>query len=189
MDIRRDSFRESELNLHEITTGMSCGDAVAFNSFFDAYYPRLYRYLFVVAGGNEALAKDCIQDAMLRIIRHVKPCDNEPAFWGWLTRVVKSVFIDEMRKRKRRQMFVLPEDFWRGAESSDDGLIAALDAAITELSEDEQTLLKGYYFEKKNHQLLANEKDITAKAVESRLARTRKKLKALLSRSVCHAEE
>lgn len=165
---------------------MSRGDSDAFNAFFDAYHTRLYRYILVVSGGNEALSKDCLQDAMIRIIRSIRPCDSERTLWSWLTRVMKSVFIDEMRKLKHRQNAVLPEDFWRESGSADNKLLVALDDAVSGLNEQERELVSACYHKRRTHRQLAEQMDTTPKAIESKLARIRVKLKSKLIQDMNH---
>ncbi len=48
------------------------GDETAYRIFYDAYFDRLLRYLLVVTGGNEEVAREALQLALVRVVRHVK---------------------------------------------------------------------------------------------------------------------
>src|SRR5512136_2585698 len=67
-----------------LTDGMSRGDEAAFQEFHQRYFSRLLRYLFVVAGGQEEVAREALQSAFVRVALHVRPFDAASAFWNWL---------------------------------------------------------------------------------------------------------
>lgn len=70
------------------------------------------RFLYNVAyrlAGNDHDARDLVQEALLRIRRGL--ATYEPgSLEGWLARIVTNVFLDEMRRRRRRPAAALPED-------------------------------------------------------------------------------
>jgi RNA polymerase sigma factor (sigma-70 family) len=57
-----------------------------------------------------------------------------------------------------------------------------LHACLAQLEQAERRLVQGKYLEGKSYELLAREHGLTPKAIESRLARIRKKLKSLMLR-------
>src|SRR5262245_1383404 len=85
---------------------MMKGDELAYRIFYDAYYERLRRYLLVVTAGDELATRDALQSAFVRVVRHIKEFPSEGVFWGWLTVVARSAFIDQTRKRKRYWSFL-----------------------------------------------------------------------------------
>lgn len=70
------------------------------------------RFLYKVAyrlTGNDDDASDLVQDALIRIRRGLER--YEPgSLEGWLARIVTNVFLDDMRRRKRRPTDPLPDD-------------------------------------------------------------------------------
>lgn len=70
------------------------------------------RFLYTVAyrlSGNHEDAQDLAQDVLLRVRRGLetyKPGSME----GWLSRITTNVFLDEVRRRRRRPQGVLPPD-------------------------------------------------------------------------------
>ena len=88
------------------------------------------RFLYTVAyrlTGNADDARDVVQETLLRVrtgLRTYRPGSME----GWLSRIATNVFLDEMRRRKRRPLELLPEDPDRvipASESAADALAAA----------------------------------------------------------------
>ena len=59
--------------------------------------------------GNVDDARDLVQEALLRVRRGL--ATYEPgSLEGWLARIVTNVFLDEMRRKKRRPVQALPEN-------------------------------------------------------------------------------
>ena len=69
------------------------------------------------------------------------------------------------------------------ADDSDAPLFDALDRCLIELETDEQALIEAFYFKGGSHYSVAEQQSTTPKAVESKLARLRQKLRtAILKR-------
>src|SRR5881227_3406747 len=70
------------------------------------------RFLYNVAyrlAGNDSDAQDLVQEALLRVrkgLERYQPGSLE----GWLARIVTNVFLDEVRRRRRRPADSFPED-------------------------------------------------------------------------------
>lgn len=163
---------------------MAHGDEAAFRIFYDAYFDRLLRYLLVVTGGNEETAREALQLALVRVVRHVKPFEAEEKFWSWLTVLARSALADETRKRRR--YFAFLEKFTRHQETgpvapdngeADDQLRTLLERNLTALPADERQLVQQKYLLHQSVREIADGLQTTEKAVESRLSRVRRKLK------------
>lgn len=96
------------------------------------------RFLYAVAyrlAGNSEDAQDLVQDALLRIRRGLET--YEPgSLEGWLARIVTNVFLDDVRRRKRRPVTALRPDHEARIPAA-----AAADAASESLSDDVQRAL------------------------------------------------
>jgi RNA polymerase sigma-70 factor, ECF subfamily len=167
-----------------LTRRMTEGDEMAWRTFYDAYFDRLWRYLLVVAAGNEDAAREALQLALLRVVRHVKAFETEEIFWSWLTVLARSAFADETRKRRR--YFAFLERFTRhqdtgpsamGNGEADEQLRALLESQLTALPENERQLVERKYILRQSVREIADGQQTTEKAVESRLSRIRRKLK------------
>src|SRR4051812_26971975 len=70
------------------------------------------RFLYSVAyrlAGNDDDAQDLVQESLIRIRKGLER--YEPgSLEGWLARIVTNVFLDEVRRRKRRPTDALPDD-------------------------------------------------------------------------------
>ena len=167
-----------------LTRAMAGGDEAAYRQFYDAYFDRLLRYLLVVTGGNEEAAREALQLALVRVVRHAKAFELEETFWSWLTVLARSALADESRKRRR--YFAFLERFTRqqetGSSAMDNGeadaqLRALLESKLTALPEDERQLIEQKYILRQSVREIADGHQTTEKAVESRLSRVRRKLK------------
>lgn len=157
---------------------------MAYRAFYDAYFDRLWRYLLVVAAGNEGAAREALQAAFVRVTRHIKIFQRENVFWSWLTVLARSAFSDETRKRRRYFSFL--ERFTRHAAVESDGasnnrageqLQILLERHVASLPPDERKLVEQKYFARRAIREIAVELQTTEKAVESKLSRIRRKLK------------
>jgi RNA polymerase sigma-70 factor (ECF subfamily) len=172
------------LDVAALTRAMSKGDEMAWRTFYDAYFDRLWRYLLVVAAGNEDAAREALQAALVRVARHVKIFHDEEVFWGWLTVLARTSFADETKKRRRYFSFL--DRFTRHAEVEFDGAIDSqagerlemlLEQKVALLPPDEQNLVGRKYLDRRSVREIAEELQMTEKAVESKLSRVRQKLK------------
>ncbi|MFH2002099.1 MAG: sigma-70 family RNA polymerase sigma factor [Planctomycetota bacterium] len=173
-------------NVREMTAGIAKGDDASFRSFYDAYFTRLYRYLLVVTGGSEDLARDALQESMIRVIRYMKRFDNADDLWNWLRRIARTAFIDQVRKRQGGMGSVLSLTRLENrlpsmeGENADNELHDLLREGIKKLDPEDRSLIEGKYIHGRSYEDLAKEQALTPKAVESRLARIRKTLKAIM---------
>ena len=163
---------------------MARGDEAAYRLFYDAYFDRLLRYLLVVTGGNEQAAREALQGALVRLARHVKPFDQEDKVWSWLTVLARSALADDSRKQRR--WFAFLERFSRQSEldqtalndgEADRTLRELLAQKVSALLPDEQELITQKYRLHRSVREIAGAQGSTEKAVESKLARVRRKLK------------
>ena len=104
------------------------------------------RFLYTVAyrlTGDADDARDVVQETLLRVrngLRTYRPGSME----GWLSRIATNVFLDEMRRRKRRPADRLPEEPDRviaAGLSADEALASVtisedIQVAISRLPED-----------------------------------------------------
>lgn len=172
---------------------MSAGDEAAYREFYDAYFDRLSRYLLVVVHGDEHAMREALQGAMVRVARHVRVFHSEPEFWSWLTVLARSAHLDDHRKRRRYLAFL--ERFTRHSRTvddpghphpSDDRLPALLQQGVARLDPDDRQLLEWKYTERRPVNDIARDLNTTGKAVESRLARLRQKIKDTVRTALKH---
>jgi RNA polymerase sigma-70 factor, ECF subfamily len=175
---------------------MAKNDETAYRTFYEAYCDRLLRYLLVVAAGDEDAAREVLQAALVRVVRHIKPFADERVFWSWLTVLARSAFIDHTRKRRRYLAFL--DRFTRQARQENNvpeegdaeaHLLASLERGLETLPKDERELVEQKYFARQSVHEIAAALRTTDKAVESRLVRIRRKLKAAMLAEMHTARE
>jgi RNA polymerase sigma-70 factor (ECF subfamily) len=173
-------------DIARLTAEMARGDEAAYRTFYQLYFPRLLRYLLVLTGGREDAARDALQIALLRVVRHIRVFELENTFWSWLTVLARSAIVDEERKR-HRFLAILASFFQRNQVDAtpadgeaDARLWALLEKNLATLSTEERELIDRKYFARESVKEIAEAMETTEKAVESRLVRVRRKLKDLV---------
>jgi RNA polymerase sigma-70 factor (ECF subfamily) len=169
-----------------LTARMSRGDEAAFHEFYKLYFNRLLRYLMVVANGREEIVHEALQLTFVRVARHVRKFDSETFFWNWLALLARNCVVDELRKQNRYQSLLAqffrqrPADVDLKEDEADEQFLKLLEKEIAGLPVDERLLLEQKYFAEKTARGLAEEFQVTEKAMESRLLRIRRKLKMVM---------
>ena len=92
-----------EPDVRALTSAVASGDAEAFTRFFGAWFDRMYAEARRATARDEAFCLDVVQDAMMRVIRSLKPIDNEDDLRRWLRAVVHSCAYDRLRGEARRR--------------------------------------------------------------------------------------
>lgn len=75
------------------------GDQAAFRTLFDRYHRRV----FAVALGvlkNPQDARDVVQEAFVKVHRHLGSFQGASSFYTWLYRITMNLSIDQVRRRK-----------------------------------------------------------------------------------------
>lgn len=82
------------------------------------YGRKIYNFAYRLTG-NADDAHDLVQEVLLRVRRGL--AEYQPgSFEGWLWRITRNAFLDEVRKRNRRPTSPMPEDLdrWELASSA-----------------------------------------------------------------------
>jgi RNA polymerase sigma-70 factor, ECF subfamily len=178
-DLLQRQVREADGKVAELTRRLKGGENEAYQEFFSQYARRLLVYHLVLTNGDENLAKELLQETMIRVAKYIRVFTKEEAFWSWLSTVARSCWIDEHRKRKRYWSFL--ELFRQKSSASSDSIEEARETACSDLlatlASDERELLRRKYVEGRSVKELACAAGKTEKAIESSLSRAREKLK------------
>ena len=179
-----------------LTRALVAGDEAAYRTFHDEYVPRLFRYLLVVTGGDEDAAREALQAALVRVVRHIRVFPGAAQFWNWLTVLARTALADQRRKQHRYFLFLDRFARHTRAEAAigDDGaadarLLALLQRGLATLDPEERELVEQKYLSHQRVHDLADRLQITEKAVESRLTRVRRKLKDAVLTELKHDQK
>ena len=161
-----------------LTHGLSCCDEHAWRVFHEHYYPQLQN-LARARGVADCELPDIVQGVYLRVLRHAKIIHDEQSFIAWLACLVRCEVIDHSRRKGRRgwlnERFQQWQETRRETGSGDAG--EQLEDAMRSLATDDRALIRRHYMDGWSQQKLAEEQRISVKAVESKLARLRKRLR------------
>ena len=152
------------------------------------YGRKIYNFAYRLTG-NSSDAHDLVQEVLLRVRKGL--ANYQPgSFEGWLWRITRNAFLDDVRKRKRRPTAPLPDevDRWDAAstESADEAYARVL------LGDDIQKALLELPFEFReavvlcdvvglSYEEIAQAAAVPVGTVRSRIHRGRKLLRELLS--------
>ena len=165
-----------------LTQRVAVGDESAAREFFEKYCDRIFRYALVMTRGNEEVARDILSTTMITAARYMRTLGSDEDVWRWLTRIARSRFVDHCRKSRRTIPLTDSDEVLSrtAAPNPDATLNNALNEALSELPVDERELVERFYIDDESQAALAEEIQSTRKAVESRLARIRRKLRAAI---------
>jgi RNA polymerase sigma-70 factor (ECF subfamily) len=85
----------------ELVGRMLAGDERAFNTFFDTYFPRLYRFALPRLGRQEEATKDVVQATLIKAIRRLKDFRGEAALFTWICQICRHEVVDYLRANRR----------------------------------------------------------------------------------------
>jgi RNA polymerase sigma-70 factor (ECF subfamily) len=147
------------------------------------------RFLYNVAyrlAGNDDDAQDLVQEALIRVRKGLER--YEPgSLNGWLARIVTNVFLDEMRRRKRRPTDALPDDpgyVLPPAPAAEDvftGLSDEIQRALAGLPEEFRVPVVLCDVSDLSYEQIAEATGVPIGTVRSRLHRGRRMLRAALT--------
>jgi len=145
--------------------------------------PRLRRFARSLTG-NAADADDLVQAGLERVLRHLDLYMPGTRLDSWLFKVLKNVWIDEIRGRTRRERVFAPEE--DGTQVGDDGDVATLarrrlaevEKAMRELPEDQRLAIALICIEGLSYAEASEVLDVPVGTLSSRLTRGRETLLA-----------
>lgn len=170
-----------------LSARMVAGEDAAWSEFHAQTFDRLLRYLLAAAHGHEDAAREALQAAYVKCVRHVRRFATEEAMWGWLAQIARGCLIDLARRRSRYAALLgrLEKEAASGG-AGPDAREELLAASLAQLAPAERTLLAARYTAGQPVAEIAAALGTTPKAIESRLARLRTRLRAWLTRATRH---
>lgn len=169
------------------------GEEPAFRSFFDNYFPRLFRFVLRRVNNDEESARDVVQQALARAMRKIHLYRGEASLFTWLCQIARHECAD-LREREQRQLAAatalvareddpavraalesIPADRHREPESvrQREELAGQVHAALDYLPQRYAQVLELKYLEDLSVEKVAARLGITQIAVQSLLARAR----------------
>lgn len=175
------------------------GKREAFRELFQHYNRRAFSIAIGVVK-NEQDALDIVQDAFVKVHKHIANFQGSSSFYTWLYRIVMNLSIDHIRKRKRARNIDVTERVGAAAagESSHalaprlanaspsknverSELIVQLQAAMAELPEHHRAVITLREVEGLSYEEMAEILEVPKGTIMSRLFHARRKLQQSLA--------
>jgi len=77
------------------------GDEQAFEAFFNAYFPRVYRFALPRLNGDVEAAREVVQAALAKAMRRIGDFRGESALFTWICQICRREAVDYIRSRRR----------------------------------------------------------------------------------------
>ena len=179
------------------------GDQAAFRELFDRYHRRAFAIAIGVVK-NKQDALDIVQDAFIKVHKHIQNFQGTASFYTWLYRIVMNLSIDHVRKAKKGRDLDYDDKVGRGDEDvAGDGallptilesnprrtvlrreLADAIQAALDTLSEDHRAVIMLREIEGLSYEEMARVLEVPKGTIMSRLFHARRNMQAALSEYV-----
>jgi RNA polymerase sigma-70 factor (ECF subfamily) len=170
------------------------GDTDGFRVLVDRYSRSVFRLAYRMTG-NEADAEDVVQESFLRAYRQLDSYESRSSFSTWLYRIAANYSLDLIRSRKRhedRRAHALEGDevnvldSVKSAEPGQERVLygsqvrARIDAALSELSDQERTAFLLRHFEGKSIEEIGAVLGTAGSATKNSIFRAVRKLREAL---------
>ncbi len=161
-------------DVRSLTTAVAIGDTNAFARLYRQYFDWMYAEARRATGQGEAFCLDVVQDAMLRLMRSIKPFDSEPQLRAWMRSVVRSSALDRLRtdaRRRRREQRSGWEQPGQGSVEDRDERLPWLRAAMAALPSTGAELLFYRFAQGLTLRELGAARGLSPSAVDGRIRR------------------
>lgn len=196
----REAVRTERERDAALVTRIKDGEDAAFRELFDHYHRRAYAVaLGVVKNGEDAL--DVVQDAFVKVHKHIHNFQGSSSFYTWLYRIVMNLSIDHVRRNKRVKSMDYDDGVARDDESvAGDGAILpqildgnpgktalrrelaeAIEQALGTLPEYHRAVILLREVEGLSYEEMSKILDVPKGTIMSRLFHARKKMQGVLS--------
>lgn len=160
---------------HDIILGCKQGNRLAQKYFVENYSPYIYticrRYI-----KREDIAKDCLQDTLIHILKKINKYSEEGKFKGWVSAVTVNKCIESIRKEKRNlfsSVDLVPE------QAIQENVTLKLEHEdimkfINTIPEQYRIVINMYLVEGYSHKEISQHLDISESSSRSLLSRAKK---------------
>ncbi len=176
------------------------GDELAFKSFVDEYFPKLYRYAYHRLG-NKQDVEEVVQVVLSNAARWLGTFRGEATLLTWMVRICRNEISQHLAKLEQRNDLAMPfldDDVLRSivesiesdpgdepeAVSQRNDLITLVQLALDQLPERYAAALELKYIEGYSSKEIARQFEIGDEAVQSMLARARRAFREVCSEAI-----
>jgi RNA polymerase sigma-70 factor, ECF subfamily len=163
------------------------GSEAAMNSLVERYYSPLLRYLFRMAGGQQALAEDMCQETFLRMMRGIAGYQAARPFKAWLYTIATNIARNYYTAADNKRTDNSDEDADYQADElmPEMAMMQSQDAAsvfnaLMKLPDQQRSVVVLFYYEELAQKEIADILGIPVGTVKSRLSNGLRKLREIL---------
>lgn len=80
---------------------MLAGDEQAYETFFNAYFPRVYRFALPRLNGDVEATRDVVQATLAKAMRKMADFRGESGLFTWVCQICRREAVDYIRSRRR----------------------------------------------------------------------------------------
>ena len=195
----RQGAREREID-RKLVERIVAGDSSAFREIYDRYHARAYGIALGVVK-NPQDARDIVQEAFIKVHRHLQNFQGSSSFYTWLYRIVMNLSIDHIRRAKRKKNVDYDDGIGRADdEIAGDGAILpkllegnpgksvlrkelaeALELALDQLPEHHRAVIMLREIEGMSYEEMSEALEVPKGTIMSRLFHARRKMQQSLA--------
>lgn len=170
-----------------MTRAIARGDPDAFARFYEVWFDRAYKLVRGATRRDEAFCLDVVQDAMLRVVRSLRPTRGRQELSRWFARVVYTTALDHLRRETRRNRHEKNIAATARRSRDDAGLLEVveleeqqrwLEERLAELQPTDKALLRLRFFDAKTLREAGAAVGLSSHAARGRIERTLRRLRA-----------
>ena len=159
---------------HGLRDAVLTGDERAWRMLYDESFAGLYAYVLWQCAGMRDRADEAAQETWLTAVRRISRFDPAVgSFAGWLRGIAANVLRNHFRRARRDRKGLDARLRDSARSSADEGRAERIAAALNDLPDRYEAVLRAKYLEGRSVADIAAESGQTAKAVESLLTRAR----------------
>jgi RNA polymerase sigma-70 factor (ECF subfamily) len=91
----------------DLVAAMLGGDERAFTTFFETYFPRVYRFALPRVNRNPDVAKDVVQVTLVKAMRALGTWRGDATLFTWLCQICRRQIADHVRSERRHSSKVV----------------------------------------------------------------------------------
>ena len=164
------------------------GDADAFSTLYQMYYPKMKGKCINILKGDKAVADDLVQDAFILAFVSLKDLKNTHRFSQWLTSITTNLVLKYQEKGKKYDIISLSDMEEEFSAVSENGGVSQQSIQYDEIMSAIDSLPEGYkkifnmsVLDGLSHQEIGELLDIAPHSSSSQLARAKAMLRHTLS--------
>ncbi|MGN0446965.1 MAG: RNA polymerase sigma factor [Acutalibacteraceae bacterium] len=151
------------------------GNSDSFGRLYEFYARDMFRFAYFYTS-SQALAEDCVSEAVMTAFKKIGQVKNSSSFKSWLFKILHNCCVASYRKNEKE---ITVEEIFEShiSENSDTDVKLSLKAALLKLSDEEREIIILYYccgYTSKEIGEIMSLKDAT---VRSKILRGMEKLK------------